>query len=340
MRADRFYQLLNLNRVVRSHRVKFAGLLGLYWLRQRHLWLRFDPVMSCNLRCQMCYFSDPHFTKQNTGRFSPAEVEQIAKAFFPWAVQVYLGCGTEPTTYKGFLDILELGRKYKVPMLGMVSNGQLLTTEHLERLVDLGLDELTLSTHGVKRDTYERLMRRASFDRFIEVLDQLEAIKKQRGSARPELRLNYTVNAENLEELSGFFEVYGKYTLRTLQIRPIVDLGNTECTDKDMAPHVARYNQILHGIEKTCGEKGIRLLANYEDVTYEKKTTRAALAPEVVVYLSPQDLSKQGFDWRHESYRDYCRRTHWSKSLIRKVFTSASELEAPSPYLSYKVIDQ
>jgi len=37
MRADRFYQLLNLNRVVRSHRVKFAGLLGMYWLRQKAL---------------------------------------------------------------------------------------------------------------------------------------------------------------------------------------------------------------------------------------------------------------------------------------------------------------
>jgi MoaA/NifB/PqqE/SkfB family radical SAM enzyme len=340
MRADRFYQLLNLNRVVRSHRVKFAGLLGMYWLRQRHLWLRFDPVMSCNLRCQMCYFSDPAFTKKNTGRFSPPEIERIAEAFFPWAVQLYLGCGTEPTTYKGFIDILALGRKHKVPMLGMVSNGQLLTAEHLEKLVDLGLDELTLSTHGVKRDTYERLMRRASFDKFIEVLDQLESIKRGRGATRPELRLNYTVNAENLEELAGFFEVYGKYTLRTLQVRPIVDLGNTECTEKDMAPHVARYNRILGGIERTCGEKGIRLLANYEDVTYQKKTTRAALAPEVVVYLSPQDLSKQGFDWRTESYRDYCKRIQWSRTLIKKVFTRAAELEAPSPYLSYTVIDQ
>jgi MoaA/NifB/PqqE/SkfB family radical SAM enzyme len=339
MRADRFYQLLNLNRVVRSHRVKFAGLLGLYWLRQRHLWLRFDPVMSCNLRCQMCYFSDPEFTKLNTGRFSPAEIERIAESFFPWAVQLYLGCGTEPTTYKGFLDVLALGRKYKVPMLGMVSNGQLLTREHLERLVELEVDELTLSTHGVRRDTYERLMRRASFDRFIEVLDQLETIKRQRGVSRPELRLNYTVNAENLKELSDFFSVYGKYTLRTLQVRPIVDLGNTECAEKDMTPYVARYNEILRGIERTCAEKGIRLLANYEDVTYEKKTTRAALAPEVVVYLSPQDLSKQGFDWRNESYREYCKRTRWSRTLIKKVFTRAADLEAPSPYLSYQIID-
>jgi hypothetical protein len=102
---------------------------------------------------------------------------------------------------------------------------------------------------------------------------------------------------------------------------------------------VARYNQILAGIERTCQEKGIRLLANYEDITYEKKTTRAALAAEVLVYLSPQDLSKPDFDWRHESYLDYCRRTRWSRILVRKIFTRAVQLSAPTPYLSYKVID-
>jgi hypothetical protein len=133
--------------------------------------------------------------------------------------------------------------------------------------------------------------------------------------------------------------VYGKYSLRTLQVRPIVDLGNTEYTEKDLTPHLARYKQILAGIERTCRAKGIRLLANYEDVTYQKETTRAALAPEAVVYLSPQDLSKPGFDWRHESYLDYCRRTRWSRALLKKVFTSAAQLAVPSPYHSYKVID-
>jgi MoaA/NifB/PqqE/SkfB family radical SAM enzyme len=206
-------------------------------------------------------------------------------------------------------------------------------------LVALGLDELTLSTHGVVRETYERLMRRASFDKFLEVLGRLEEIKRRRGSARPQLRLNYTVNAANLEELAGFFDVYGKYSIRTLQVRPIADLGNTEYTEKDLTPHLGRYNLILQGIEQTCREKGIRLLANYEDVRYERKSTRAALAPEVMVYLSPRDLSKPGLDWRRESYLDYCRRTHWPRRLIKKALTSAAQIETASPYLSYKIID-
>jgi len=340
MQADRFYQLLSLNRAVPSHRLKFAGLLGLYGLRRRHLWLRFDPVMSCNLRCQMCYFSEPDYAKEHTGRFAPAEIERLAEVFFPWAMQLYLGCGTEPTTYKGFLDILALGKKHKVPMLGLVTNGQLLCEEHLERLVDLGLDELTLSTHGVQAETYERMMRRASFPKFIAVLDQIEAVKNRRRSRRPYLRLNYTVNQHNLEELRAFFEVYGKYSLRTLQVRPIIDLGNTEYTDKDMRPHQTRYHQILSTLERQCRGKGIRLLANYEDLSYENKSTRGALIPEILVYISPESVSLSGFDWRHESYLDYRRRTRWGDRLMHGVLSPAAKFEAASPYLSYKVVDQ
>jgi len=71
--------------------------------------------MSCNPRCQMCYFSDANFTKENTGRFSPAEIERIAEVFFPWAAQLYLGCGTEPTTYIDFVNILPIRSSINEP---------------------------------------------------------------------------------------------------------------------------------------------------------------------------------------------------------------------------------
>src|SRR5271166_3298103 len=195
MAAKRSYQLLKLNRLVRSHRIKFAGLLSLYWLHRRHLALRFDPTLACNLRCQMCYFSDPTFLGAvgKRQRLTGEDIERIAEVFFPWLLQLYIGCGTEPTTYKDFVHIIELGKQYKVPMIGLVTNGMLLTEEHLTQFVELGLDELTLSTHGVERETYERLMRRASYDKFLEVLEQIAGLKKQRRATLPELRLNYTV---------------------------------------------------------------------------------------------------------------------------------------------------
>ena len=288
----------------------------------------------------MCYFSDPEFVSAagKQRRLSVEDVERIAEVFFPWALQLYIGCGTEPTTYKDFVRIIELGKRYKVPMIGLVTNGMLLSEDHLNRFVDLGLDELTLSTHGVERETYERLMRRASYDKFLEVLDQISNIRKRRGATLPELRLNYTVNPDNLLELDRFFDVYGKYPIQTLQIRPIADLGNTEYTKKDLTPFQHDYNRAIHRIEQQCRERGVRLLANYENIAYDVKNTAAALASEVRVYLSPED-SLPGFDWRREQYYQYRRRTKWAGKLVRNALASAARVQTTGIALSYNVIE-
>lgn len=335
---DRFYKLLKVNSRITNHRVKFAGLLAMHLLRRRYLCLRFDPVMSCNLRCQMCCFSGPDFVREHTARFSWEQIERLAEVFFPWTLQLYIGCGTEPTTYKRFLDILVLAKQYSVPMVGMVTNGQLLTPEHVERLVDGGLDELTLSTHGVTRETYERMMTRASFAKFLQLLETLDSVKKRKASRSPQLRMNYTVNPVNLEELGNFFETFGGINIRTLQVRPIIDSGTQQYREK-LNGYQSKYEAVLTRLREECQQRGIRLLANLDDFLYTKKTTGVAVADEVTVYINPETVSKAGFDWQHESYPDYCKRTGWPRSIVQKVISSAKRLEAPSPHLSYKVLD-
>jgi GTP 3',8-cyclase len=72
----------------------------------------------------------------------------------------------EPTVYKDFPTLVKLASTYRVPFISMVSNGQLITEAHLDQLIDYELKELTLSTHGVRKGTYERLMVNASYDKF------------------------------------------------------------------------------------------------------------------------------------------------------------------------------
>lgn len=39
--------------------VKLTGLAAMFRLRRRTAGVFLAPVMACNLRCRMCYFSDP-----------------------------------------------------------------------------------------------------------------------------------------------------------------------------------------------------------------------------------------------------------------------------------------
>jgi MoaA/NifB/PqqE/SkfB family radical SAM enzyme len=109
------YKLIQLNRTIQNHRIKFGAVALANLFSFRHLFLRFDPVMACNLSCTMCYFSNDDYRKNTKGIFKEEEIERIAGMLFPLSVQVVFGCGTEPTLYKNFPDLVRLAKRYKVP---------------------------------------------------------------------------------------------------------------------------------------------------------------------------------------------------------------------------------
>src|SRR5262249_8424120 len=154
--------------------------------------------------CGMCFFSDPSWRKKNMrGRFRKADVERLAKMFFKEALQVQIGCAMEPTMFGDYPWLVEIAKRYRVPFVGFNTNGQLLTERAFERMAVLGLDEITLSTHGVRADTYESLMQGANFQRLHATLSLIDRVRERlddRLAGGPRLRLNYTVCPKSLDE--------------------------------------------------------------------------------------------------------------------------------------------
>ena len=75
------YKLLQLNRKIKSHRVKFLALYLLHKFNKRYLAVNLDPVMACNLRCKMCYFTDEDYVKTLKGQFKDEDLELVAKSW-------------------------------------------------------------------------------------------------------------------------------------------------------------------------------------------------------------------------------------------------------------------
>lgn len=288
MGMAKVYQLQRLNRLVKSHRPKFAGVLFLNLVRVRHLFLRFDPVVACNLKCQMCFFSDPEYRKNNKGIFSKEDIDRLAGMFFPRTRQVVFGCGAEPTLFPDYPDLVKIAKSYRVPQVGMVSNGQLFTEESIRQLVANGLDELMLSLHGVNKDSYESFMAGASYEKFHFILETLEKVKNEMGVSNPELRINYTVNSDNLKELRWFFEVFGKYNIHTLQLRPIMDCGQSGYRKFDLDKFVSDYNSVIDHLQSQCNQRGITFLARKENPGYNvNNPTIVSAAPKKTATATP-----------------------------------------------------
>ncbi|HUH17983.1 radical SAM protein, partial [Albibacterium sp.] len=159
----------------------------------------------------MCYFSSEDYRKKAGGILKKEELEGIAKSLFPRAFQLVIGCGAEPTLVSHYHELFALAKKYGVPDKSLVTNGQLLSKNDIEQLADSGLNELIISVHGVYRESYEYLMPGARYAHLLELLENYRQLKELRGTDCPELRINYTVNPDNLYELNDFFSVFGEF---------------------------------------------------------------------------------------------------------------------------------
>lgn len=334
---NQIYRLIKLNRAIKSHRAKLVLLLLADIFRMRHLFVRFDPAIACNLQCLMCPFSDPAFRKGSKPRFTDQDIKRIASLFFPLTYQLVIGCGAEPTIYKNYPSILELAKKYKVPFIGFTTNGQLLTKQSIQQIFNYSINEFTLSIHGVKKDTYERFMVNASFEKLLEVLKNSSELKQGARVATPAIRINYTVNPDNLEELETFFDVFGEYSIDILQIRPMVDLGNTQYVKHNLSQFFDKYQNIIDKLSDQCKKKNIVFLANKFDPDLTSDNPQSAIISFVLRYISPQCVWKDDFEWRYQTYSQFCRKIGWRKLLFSSIFKDAQELNQMKVHLGYDI---
>lgn len=328
------YKLLQLNRKIKSHRIKFLGLYLLHRFNKRYLAVNLDPVMACNLRCKMCYFTDADYVKTLKGQFKDIELEQVAKTIFKRALKLQIGCGTEPTLYKNLVNVVALGKKYQVPYISITTNANLLNEEKIEALVKAGLHEFTISLHGVHKESYESFMKKASYEKFHNAFKAFAKLKKQYDF---KVRINYTFNKDNFYELQDFFKHFDGNSFDILQIRPIQKIGNTEYNDFDLESIRTDYPKIIRQIKSSCRANNIMLLASDTIPKKNEINDSSLIFDYTFCYISPNKFWKDGFNWREETFNAYSKKIGWRKQLLANVFKSKKELKSLSNRLNYEI---
>ena len=331
------YSLLRLNRHLRNHHLKFLGLYSLHFLNKRYLAVHFDPINACNLRCKMCYFTDENYVKKLKGAFDPGELPLLGKAVLNRALKLQIGCGTEPTLYKNLDEVIKLGKFYEVPHISLTTNGNLLSKEKIENYAKLGLNEIILSLHGVERQSYESFMQKGDYDKFHQVLKWISEVKQIHKNLS--LRVNYTFNEDNFEELDNFFDFFGQYHLNTLQLRPIKNLGNTKYKNFNMTRIFPIFETTIMRLKDQSKARKITFLApeNLEKLV-DRKNIDSLIYPYTYCYISPEEFWHKDFDWKSESYDEYASRKRISFEMLRNAFSPFKKIKiGQTDNLNYKI---
>jgi len=332
------YQVLRTSSLIKSKRIRLLGIWLLHVMRQRYLGIFLDPVLACNFRCKMCYFSDEEGRKRFHGTFNIEDVELIAKALFHKALKLQMGCGAEPTIHKDLSKIIALGKKYRIPYISLTTNGSLLNEEKILELAEAGLNELTLSTHGLKKETYEYLMTKGKYEHFIQLLKDVSKVKEQYPDFR--LRINYTVNNLNMDELSEIWRIAGD-SMDIFQVRPVQKIGETEYSDFDLTNLYENYDSVFSPIITECkkrniiclipDKKNIATLGNDEvsDSRFEHAT---------YCYVSPRSCWRDDFDYMTDTFESYTKREKEGRQLFKNIFTKEKKQKVDvSRKLNYNI---
>lgn len=327
------YKILKFNNRIKNHRIKFLGLWLLSVLNKRYLAIQMDPVLACNLRCKMCYFTDEDYVKKNMkGIFKEEDLENLANAIFKNALKLQIGCGAEPTLFKHNTKLIEIAKNHKVPYISMITNGNLLEKEDVADFTNAGLDEFILSMHGVTKATYEDLMDKGVYEKFHAVLQSITEQKKSNPKLR--LRINYTFNQDNFFELKDFFNVYDQYAIDIIQLRPIDKIGETTYNEFSLKKIEEDYFEISNFLKNEAQKRKITLLYPQSIYRNEKESLKVKtqndssyLIPYTYCYVSPKFFWKDDFDWKTETFSNWKQRNNWNTSLLKNVFISKKELD-------------
>lgn len=315
------YKIINWYRRINSPKMKLLGILMLHVLKRRYLYIAIDPSLACNLRCRMCHFSNPNHEKELHGAFTNEDIQAIAKAVFHRGLKLQIGDGAEPTTFKGLPSIVKEARKHGIPYISISTNGNLMTLELLRQLADDGLHELIVSTHGFEKETYEHMMRNARFERFTQLIKDFSIVQKEHPDLK--LRINYTICADNIENLRLLPTFFSSVKPNIIQLRPVQDIGSTAYNNYSMDVLSQKYDEYIRPVIDFCQTNNITCLyPNIENIqtiaqeNEESSHNNPSIDMLPFFYLSPQESWKEAFNPYEETFEDFCKRTHRVKFIM------------------------
>lgn len=324
--------------------LRMLGLWGMHVAGKRTIGIFIDPVMACNLRCKMCYFSDAEKRASMKGKMDAGQLDMVEKALFHRGLKLQIGCGAEPTLYSDLEDIVKRGKRAGIPYISLTTNGQLIASGRVDlmALVEAGLNEITLSLHGTDKETYEFLMPGADYDKLLRLVEIIREVKLKH--PKFVVRVNFTVNSLNVDNLAGdsFWRLWGDDVLDVVQLRPVQNLGVSEWRDFDHTSLKEKYDSTIGAIVDGCKARGITCLApdrqQIDAVNETQDAGTATIEDFSYCYVSPSSCYKPDFNLQSDTYETYHKRNHSARHLLASAFgCGKSRQRNISKKLNYKV---
>lgn len=158
----------------------------------------------CNARCIMC--THPQMSRKKSN-MSWETYEKVVREAVEWGIpRILLSGFGEAFIDKKIIDKVRFAKELGAPWVGCLTNGSLLSEETTGRLIESGLDELSISMDGFSPETYNAIRVGLDFD---EVVANVNRLLETRRNGKPAVRIMIVVMPQNQHEKSRAKALFG-----------------------------------------------------------------------------------------------------------------------------------
>jgi radical SAM protein with 4Fe4S-binding SPASM domain len=223
----------------------------------RFLSVFMDQNNKCNLRCQMCGFSDPRV--DGLGRYDMpwSLFESMARQVFPRTNYTCLSILTEPFMTADFPDRLLLVRELGVPFVDVITNGTLLTERSIAKVLDAQISRLVFSVDGGTKEVFERIRVGARFETVVKNIRLFEEMKRERGLNRPLVRLNHVLSELNIDHFQEFLALVESLAPAEIAVRTVSRMSDAIVQQSEDPAFWEKVRRIKRELIAFCARTGI-----------------------------------------------------------------------------------
>ena len=185
----------------------------------------FNTLNRCNVSCTMCppairydklgVARDPYY------RLTLEEYKKIS-AGARITTAHFVGAYAEPLLNKEIFALVAYAHSQGA-FTAITTNATALSREFGRKLLDAGLDMMTISLHGATAEVAEAIMLGCNFTRIIDNIRGFQQLKKERGTQKPEIYFNYVTQKSNVADMPAFVELAHDLGVRFVNFIHLID---------------------------------------------------------------------------------------------------------------------
>lgn len=188
--------------------------------------LQVSLTSRCNLRCEMCnVWKDANQADELT----LDEIKGVIIQCKEWGVKEVNLCGGEPLLSEICFDVIKFAKSCAMKVI-LTTNGTLITQGLAEKLIQSGLDIMTISLDGEKAQTHDKI--RAQSGAFDKIIQGIQHLNNCPGAKKLVKVLILTLSNYNLDELEEYFHLARSLSIDALYITSVV-LNNIKLYEQD-----------------------------------------------------------------------------------------------------------